>query len=223
MPLIVSGCSDAGGLQDRRYNVDDMMELPANSAHIRDVTGPGHRHALGRSAVMRRDLLAPFKRSVHGPGPAGGKVREGAVRSPERVPEKLILYRHFNAVEGGKLVRRSVDHAFGTRAIVAADIDDQGVIQLTHVFDGLDDSADLVVGIGEVSAIHVGLFDEEFLLLARSSESHSGSPFGHGVSWAFSGMMPNLFWLAKMVSRTLFQPPSNRCMSLIFLIHSGVG
>ena len=36
-------------------------------------------------------------------------------------------------------------------------------------------------------------------------------------------MMPSRFWLAKMVSRSLFQPWSNRCMSLIFSIHSGVG
>ena len=35
--------------------------------------------------------------------------------------------------------------------------------------------------------------------------------------------MPSRFWLAKMVSRSLFQPPSNSFMSLIFLIHSGVG
>ncbi len=61
---------------------------------------------------------------------------------------------------------------------------------------------------------------------SRLSESHSGSfafPFGQGVSWAFAGMMPSRFWLAKMVSRSLFHPPSKRCMSLIFLIHSGVG
>ena len=53
--------------------------------------------------------------------------------------------------------------------------------------------------------------------------SHCASVFGHGVSLALAGMMPRRFWLAKMVSRSLFQPPSNRCMSLIFLIHSGVG
>src|SRR4029450_12874779 len=55
------------------------------------------------------------------------------------------------------------------------------------------------------------------------SASHSGSPFGHGVSLASAGMMPSRFWLAKMVSRTLFQPSSKRCISLIFLSHSGVG
>jgi hypothetical protein len=64
------------------------------------------------------------------------------------------------------------------------------------------------------------------LFSSQLRESHSGSPFspsGQGVNLAFSGMMPKRFWLAKMVSRTLFQPSSNKCMSLIFLIHSGVG
>ena len=56
-----------------------------------------------------------------------------------------------------------------------------------------------------------------------SSESHSGSSFGQGVSWAFAGMMPSRFWLAKMVSRSLFQPWSNSFRSLILSIHSGVG
>ena len=57
----------------------------------------------------------------------------------------------------------------------------------------------------------------------RLSESHSGRSFDQGVNWAFAGMMPSRFWLAKIVSRSLFQPSSKKCMSLIFLIHSGVG
>ena len=79
-----------------------------------------------------------------------------------------------------------------------------------------------MVGVGEVGSIDIRLPDEE-LLLQQTEESHCGNSFGHGVSLAFSGMMPKRFWLAKMVSRTLFQPSSNKCMSLIFLIHSGVG
>ena len=70
-----------------------------------------------------------------------------------------------NAIEGGELVRRAVEHAFGARAVVAADVDDQRVVELAHVFDRLDDAADLVVGVGEVGAVDVGLLDEELLLL----------------------------------------------------------
>ncbi len=55
------------------------------------------------------------------------------------------------------------------------------------------------------------------------SASHSFSKsFGHGVSLASGGITPSLFWFAKICSRSAFQPWSNRCMSLTFLIHSGV-
>ena len=46
---------------------------------------------------------------------------------------------------------------------------------------------------------------------------------GQGVIFASFGMTPRRFWFAKIWSRSAFQPLSNRCMSLIFLIHSGVG
>ena len=55
-------------------------------------------------------------------------------------------------------------HAFGTRAVVTADVDDQGVVKLSEVFDRLDEPTDLIVGVSEVSAIDIGLLDEEFLL-----------------------------------------------------------
>jgi hypothetical protein len=58
---------------------------------------------------------------------------------------------------------------------------------------------------------------------SSSSSSHFFSLSGHGVSLASCGMTPNRFWLAKIVSRSAFHPLSKRCMSLIFLIHSGVG
>src|SRR5271169_4763985 len=56
------------------------------------------------------------------------------------------------------------------------------------------------------------------------SWSHSFSrSFGQGVSLESCGITPSRFWLAKIWSRTAFQPLSNRCMSLILLTHSGVG
>ena len=159
------GRGDAGRFQDRRHDVDDVVELMANAADVLDVAGPRHANALRRSAAMRRDLFHPFERRVHRPRPAGRKVREGLVRSPELVPEELILHRHGDAIEGGEFVRCPVEHALGARAVVAADVDDQRVVELAHVLDRLNDAADLVVGVREVSAVHVGLFDEELLLL----------------------------------------------------------
>jgi len=92
-------------------------------------------------------------------------MREGPLRSPERIPEQLVLHRYGNAVEGGELVRRAVEHAFGARAVVTADVNDQGVVEFAEVFDGLDDSSDLMVGVGEKCSIDVRLFDEELFLL----------------------------------------------------------
>jgi hypothetical protein len=91
-------------------------------------------------------------------------MRECPFRSPERVPEKLILHRHGYAVESGELVWRSVDHAFGARAIVATDIDDQCVVEFAQVFDRLDNAANLMVRISEICSINVRLLDEELLL-----------------------------------------------------------
>jgi hypothetical protein len=50
-------------------------------------------------------------------------------------------------------------------AVVAADVDDERVVELAHVLDRLDDAADLVIGVGEVGGEDVGLLDEQLLLL----------------------------------------------------------
>ena len=156
---------DAGRFEDGRNDVNDMVKLAADAAHVVDVAGPRHGHALSRPAEVRRHLLHPLERRVHRPRPGGREVREGPVGSPELVPEELVLDRHGNAIEGGELVRRAVEHAFRARAVVAADVDDQGVVELAHVLDRLDDAADFVVGVGEVGAVHVGLLDEELFLI----------------------------------------------------------
>ena len=159
------GRRDAGRFEDGRHDVYDVVELAADAAHVLDVAGPRHGHALGRPAEVRRHLFHPLERCVHRPCPACRKVRERPFRAPELVPEKLVLDRHGNAIERGELVRRSVEHAFSARSVVAADVDDQGVVELPEVFDSLDDPADLVVGVREVRPVDIGLFDEELLLL----------------------------------------------------------
>ena len=159
---------------------------------VRDVAGPGHGHALRRSAEVRRHLLHPLERRVHRPGPACRIVWERPFRSPERIPEELVFDRHGNAVEGGELVRRAVEHAFGARAVVAADVDDQGVVELAEVFDRLDDPTDLIVSVGKVGAINIRLANEELLLFQTQGIPLRQSS-GQGVSLAFSGMMPSRF------------------------------
>ena len=45
----------------------------------------------------------------------------------------LGFHRHGNAVHRGEFVRRAVDHPFGARAVVTADIDDQRVVELARI------------------------------------------------------------------------------------------
>ena len=159
------GRRDAGRFKDGRHDVDHVVELAADAARVVDVAGPGHGHALGGAAEMRRHLLHPLERRAHRPRPARREMREGPVRPPELVPEELVLDRHWNAIEEGEFVRCAVEHPFRARAVVAADIDDQRVVELPKIFDGLDDAADLVVGVSEVRSVDVGLLDEELFLL----------------------------------------------------------
>ena len=125
---------------------------------------PRHRHALARAAEVRRHLLHPLEGSAHRPRPLCREVRERLVRSPERIPEVLGRHRNRDAIEGGILVWRAVEHALRARTVVAADVDDQRVVEFAEIFHGLDDAADFVVGIGEERAVDIRLFDEELLL-----------------------------------------------------------
>ena len=72
-----------------------------------------------------------------------------------------------NAVVGGHLVGRALKRAFGAGAVVAADVDDQRVVELAHVLDRLDHAANLMVGVGRVAGKHFRLAGIEFLLQER--------------------------------------------------------
>ena len=155
---------DTGGIEDGRRDIDDVMELAADAALILDALGPGYRHALCRPAIVRSHLLHPLERRGHRPRPAGREVREGLVGPPERVPEELGINLHGDAVEGGELVRCAVAQAFGARPVVAGNVDDEGVVELTQVLNRLDEAADLMVRIGEEGGVNVHLLDEQPLL-----------------------------------------------------------
>ena len=82
------------------------------------------------------------------------------------------------------MVERAVQRPFRARAVVAADVDDERVVEFAHVFDRLNDAADFMVGIGRVGG-------ENFRLRARKSSSRRATacpissqeaPSGHGVS-----------------------------------------
>ena len=222
MPLTVAGRLDARGFEDRRHDVDDVMELGADATDVLDVAGPRNGHALPGPAEMRRHLLGPLERRIERPRPRHRHMRVGLVGAPVFVMQHLLGFREVqNAVVGGHLVRSALQGAFGAGAVVAADVDDQRVVELAHVLDRLDDAADLMVGIGGVGGKDLRLARVEFLLDRRRASPTSAGSSGQGVSWVFAGITPSRFWLAKICSRSFSQPMSNLPLNLS--IHSFFG
>ena len=187
-----------------------------------DVAGPRNDHALPRAAEEGGHLLGPFERRFEGPRPRHRHVRGGQIRAPDIVELQLFFNRDIDGLNRGQVERRADGRAFGAGAVIAADVDDERVIELSQVFHLLDDTTDFVVGIGHIRGEDIRLADEQFLFIGIKRIPF-GRLSGQGVSWVFAGITPSFFWLAKIVSRRSFQPLSNRCRSLIFLIHSGVG
>ena len=206
MPFSVFGAGIPVASRMVGTDVDQMVELPADAARVVDVAGPRDRHALCRAAEVRRHLLRPLERRVHRPRPRCGKVREGLIRAPERVRQSSwALTGTGNAVEGGELVRRAVERTFGAGTVVAADVDDQRVVELAHVVDGLNHAADLVVGVGEVGGVNVRLPDEQPLLVRREIVP-LGRSFGHGVNLRVLGNDAEPLLIGKYLSRTISSP-----------------
>ena len=91
----------------------------------------------------------------------------GLIGAPRRDHGQHLLDGEGEAVEIGDLVRRAVHRAFGAHAVVAADPDDQRVVEQAELLDRLDDAADLVVDIGHVGGPDVDLAEVELLLVGR--------------------------------------------------------
>src|SRR4029077_3475616 len=72
-----------------------------------------------------------------------------------------------DAVIGCHLVKGSLQSAFGARAVVAANVDNERVVELALILNFLNDSANLMVGIGDISSENLSLVRVEFLLDER--------------------------------------------------------
>ena len=157
--------ADARGLEDRRHDVDHVVELIADAALVGDHLRPRDRHALARAAEVRGDLLRPGERRVERPRPGYCHVRVSLLRAPDLVEVfELVLDRHDDAVEHRHLVRRA-HQPLGAVAVVATDIDDQRIVELALVLHLLDHPPDLVVGIGHVRGEDIHLAKEHLLLV----------------------------------------------------------
>ena len=169
MPSTYSGCANAGDFEDGRHHVDHVHELLAEAALVLDVAGPGNRHALPDAAELRGVLLEPGEGRVKGPGPARRHVVVGLLRTPDIVELHLdVDGHHVDAVEQRDFVGRAQRATLGAGAVVAVDVDDERVVELAHVLDGLDDAPNLVVIVGRISGEDFHLTDEELFLLGRA-------------------------------------------------------
>src|SRR5205085_9003038 len=176
-------CLNAGGLEKRRHDIDHMVELGANATKVLDVTGPRNRHPLTCAAKMGGDLFAPLERSVECPRPRNRKMRKGLGAAPSIIEIfQLISDRNIDTIERSDFIWSAPKRTFNTCAIVAADKNDQRVVKLAHVLDGLNDPANLVVRVGEVSGVNIRLSDKHLLFVYRqrlSAASHRQIPPAH--------------------------------------------
>src|SRR6476659_1371330 len=145
-----------------------MVELGANTTDIRNMARPRNSHSLPGPTEMGRHLLGPFEGRVKCPRPRDRHVRVGLVRSPVFVMQQLQRLRERqNAVVGRHLVKSSLQSAFGARTVVAANVDNERVVELALILNFLNDPANLMVGIGGISSENLSLARVEFLLKQR--------------------------------------------------------
>ena len=98
----------AGGLEDRRRNIDDVVELVADLALRLDAVGPGHDRAVARAAPVAGNLLGPLVGRVHRVGPADRVVvvRLGRAEQVDLGRHELGRLELTRAVEDEQLVER---------------------------------------------------------------------------------------------------------------------
>ena len=137
---------EPGGLEDGRQHVDDVVPLVADLAARRDPVAPAHDHPVAGAAEVR-DLLGPRVRRVHRQRPAGrvDGVRRGVAQrvEPGRHVGGLVL----DAVADEVLAERAARAALAGGAVVAEQVEDQRVVEDAHVLQGVDEPADLHVGV----------------------------------------------------------------------------
>ena len=187
------GLRDAGHVEDRRSHVDDVGELGAQPAGILDAIGPVHDHGIAGPAEVRAHLLAPLEGRGPGPRPrrrvvgihdGGAPLVEPAVEFGEL---ELHLVGERDAVLHRELVERAGDRPLHAGPVVTPDPQNERVVELTELFDGVDDPADVVVGVLREPGIDLHLAGIERPSGCSGTSSHAGKARSRGVSSASPG------------------------------------
>jgi len=113
---------------------------------------------------------------------------------------QLMLGVQHDPVEHRGLVEGPGGRALHRRPVVAPDVDDQGVVELTHLLDCVDETADVPVGILREAGEHLHLAGVQ-LLLGVAQGVPRGYASGRGARSVSDGTMPSFFWRSIVRSR----------------------
>ena len=150
---------DAENLVDRRHDVVDVVELRPRCLVGLDARRPRDRERIARAAEVRRDQLRVAQRRVARPRPAG-VVHVVHLRAAECVePAELVHHLDllFDGVRNLILREQFADAAvlaFGARAVVAPDVDDQRVVADAEPVEFVDHAARLHVDVLDETREH---------------------------------------------------------------------
>src|SRR5438094_10413558 len=122
-----------GCLQHSWGNINHVTELRADLSFRFNSFGPMHHHSVAGAATMRSNLLGPLERSIQSVRPANGIVRESIWASPV-----IYMIHHLgsipnNAIQSHHLIVRPFRSTFGARSVIAYNVNEKSVIQLTDV------------------------------------------------------------------------------------------
>ena len=136
-----------------------MAELGADLSPRAEALRPVHDRSVAGAAPMRGDLFHPLVGRVHRVRPAHREVVEGLRRAELVDPCRHELGRldSRRPVERDHPVERAIWPAFARATVVAGDVNDERVIEDPEIFDRIDHTADLIVGVLHVAGVDLHL------------------------------------------------------------------
>ena len=139
-----------------------------SSPRALDPAGPGDDGAVAGPAPVRGDLLGPLVRGAHRVRPSDRVmvVGGGAADAVDVGDEELGCLHGGRAVEDEHLVEAAVDGALGAGTVVPDHQVDQGVVVDLEFVEGVEQAADVVIGVLEEPGVdlHLPLQDRLQLL-----------------------------------------------------------
>jgi len=157
------------GLEDRRRDIDHVTELRPDLALCLDALGPLHDRAVAGAAKVRRHLLGPLIGRIHRMRPAHGVMVVGfwTAEVVDLAHQEFSGLEIAHAVEHGHLVEAAVRRSLGGGAIVSEDVVDQRVVEDFQFLQGIEQPADVMVGMFEEPGVDLHLATEDSLEFLR--------------------------------------------------------